>query len=106
MMNRRSWPDQGAGRVIPGESGEPAAVARKRRMKIAKALDAVRESERTGQPRRWVYFYARHRDKELARKRKYRRENREKIAESNRRYRQSRKQRESECVTEGTPCST
>ena len=60
---------------------------------LAKALEMAREKQKEDSKPAWKRFYEKNRDKELARRREYRRQHKEKIAEYNRRYRAARKKK-------------
>jgi len=60
---------------------------------LAKALEMAREKQKEGSKPAWKRFYETHREHELARRREYRRQHKEKIAEYNRRYRAARKKK-------------
>jgi hypothetical protein len=60
-------------------------------MNLGEAIEMAKEKERQDRIPVWKRYYDRHREKELARRKEYRENNKEAIAEYNRNYYRSRK---------------
>jgi len=59
-------------------------------MNLGEAIEMAKEKERQDRIPVWKRYYDRHREKELARRKEYRENNKEAIAEYNRNYYRSR----------------
>ena len=60
-------------------------------MNLGDAIEIAKEKERQNRVPSWKRYYLRHREQELARRKEYRENNREAIAEYNHTYYRSRK---------------
>lgn len=60
-------------------------------MNLGEAIELAKEQERQDRVPAWKRYYIRHREQELARRKEYRKNNKEAIAEYNHSYYRSRK---------------
>jgi hypothetical protein len=70
-------------------------------MNLGEAIEMAKEKERQNRVPVWKRYYVRHHENELARRKEYRENNKEAIAEYNRNYYRSRKIRKAAATGKG-----